>query len=626
MRCAEDNNMKEKIKKQAFTYIEVIIAMVLLCFLYVVTTKVIQHNLEAKVPVYVYNLYKNLNNGVVLLNKEIITTANEQQSGTDPSDPSNPNPGGGNNIKSVEDALRKMDSKKYCEVFAKDVNTVGKIDCDKSAAEKPLYKEDFRVEYDCTRDYQFSVNSNGEYSEAFIPLLTSNFVKCIENTGYAETVYCNATPTLSISNLLISNTGREYPYTCNRTSSNLDQDRQPYDIDEKPDLDSSIITSNNIRLNFITLESDKVQANYNLHANINQDDICPAITFGQSDYSCSLQKYKSSAIYGQKKGESSFDTTKTLASLGLMSVVDDNIYGTVKSGNNTCQLKNTLNTASIFVKWMNEVGQWTDSRTLFTSGLSALPITTSLKLPTLSASATCNDYLTYVGKIRELSAQSAQSAATVSAPLPTSQIHVSRLKNVYSNVKYYYYGKVTITPKLNRFNEYYTKWNNFFTNNTQFAKETLSAVNISEQGEGVINGEPSNNNQSYLAHFIYATIDAPLSEGVIGENVFAFEHFGSKIIPVGKLANDPNTPLKFNIITRNPSTKKIEKVNNKPLTFCEAMQYTGEKFSDFCGCKNAANEAVTQYTPIPESKCNNQFGCKIQPISPSTSSPKLKLF
>ena len=298
--------MKEKIKKQAFTYIDVIIAMVLLCFLYVVTTKIIQHNVEAKVPVYVYNLYKNLNNGVVLLNKEIITTANEQQSGTDPSDPSNPNPGGGgnggttggeNNIKSVEDALRKMDSKKYCEVFAKDINTVGKIDCDKSAAEKPLYKEDFRVEYDCLRDYKFSVNANGQYSEAFTPLLTSNFVKCIENTGYAETVYCNATPTLSISNLLISNTGKEYPYTCNRTSSNLDQDRQPYNIDEKPDLDSSIVTSNNIRLNFITLESDKVQANYNLHANINQESICPAITFGQSDYSCSLKKYKSSAIW-----------------------------------------------------------------------------------------------------------------------------------------------------------------------------------------------------------------------------------------------------------------------------------------------------------------------------------------
>ena len=623
--------MKEKIKKQAFTYIDVIIAMVLLCFLYVVTTKVIQHNLEAKVPVYVYNLYKNLNNGVVLLNKEIITTANEQQSGTDPSDPSNPNPGGGgnggttggeNNIKSVEDALRKMDSKKYCEVFAKDVNTVGKIDCDNSAAEKPLYKEDFRVEYDCTRDYQFSVNSNGEYSEAFTPSLTSNFVKCIENTGYAETVYCNATPTLSISNLLISNTGREYPYTCNRTSSNLDQDRQPYDIDEKPDLDSSIVTSNNIRLNFITLESDKVQANYNLHANINQESICPAVqALENSDILCQASnKRDDKETYLQVSKDK-----KSWAGSNHLTLKNDFTYGTISVNNLKCSAK-FVSTNTAGVNFTNSSGR-TSYTTMFNAS-NITPLPEELSFQVTSPHDSCEEYIVYAKKIiDDLTNPKNSSRRGYASDTINSGVKLYDMGYRYSRYSTIVYLTAQLkSTSLDRFNEYYTKWNNFFTNNTQFAKETLSAVNISEQGEGVINGEPSNNNQSYLAHFIYATIDAPLSEGVIGENVFAFEHFGSKIIPVGKLANDPNTPLKFNIITRNPSTKKIEKVNNKPLTFCEAMQYTGEKFSDFCGCKNAANEAVTQYTPIPESKCNNQFGCMIQPISPSTSSPKLKLF
>ncbi|UKI42013.1 MAG: hypothetical protein L6V95_03130 [Candidatus Melainabacteria bacterium] len=108
----------------------------------------------------------------------------------------------------------------------------------------------------------------------------------------------------------------------------------------------------------------------------------------------------------------------------------------------------------------------------------------------------------------------------------------------------------------------------------------------------------------------------------MGKNIFVFEQFGSKIIPVGYLANNQNTPLKFDVITRNPETFKIEKVNYKngmekrPLTFCEAMKYTGEKFSQYCGCKDANGKIVTQYTKI--ATCDNKFGCIIRPVQPSS--------
>ena len=101
----------------------------------------------------------------------------------------------------------------------------------------------------------------------------------------------------------------------------------------------------------------------------------------------------------------------------------------------------------------------------------------------------------------------------------------------------------------------------------------------------------------------------------MGKNIFVFEQFGNKIIPVGYLANNQNTPLKFNVITRKLDSFKIEKVNEKPLTFCEAMKYTGEKFSQYCGCKDANDQIVTQYTKI--ATCDNKFGCIIMPVKAS---------
>ncbi len=65
----------------------------------------------------------------------------------------------------------------------------------------------------------------------------------------------------------------------------------------------------------------------------------------------------------------------------------------------------------------------------------------------------------------------------------------------------------------------------------------------------------------------------------------------------------------------------MERVNyyagmeKRPLTFCEAMKYTGEKFSQYCGCKDANDQIVTQYTKI--ATCDNKFGCIITPVKAS---------
>ena len=47
-------------QKSGFTFVEVLFVIILVSFLYIVTMKVIEHNLDQKVSVYVYNLYNNL--------------------------------------------------------------------------------------------------------------------------------------------------------------------------------------------------------------------------------------------------------------------------------------------------------------------------------------------------------------------------------------------------------------------------------------------------------------------------------------------------------------------------------------------------------------------------------------
>ncbi|UKI40880.1 MAG: hypothetical protein L6V95_12310 [Candidatus Melainabacteria bacterium] len=65
-------------------------------------------------------------------------------------------------------------------------------------------------------------------------------------------------------------------------------------------------------------------------------------------------------------------------------------------------------------------------------------------------------------------------------------------------------------------------------------------------------------------------------------------------------------------------------MEKRPLTFCEAMKYTGDKFSQYCGCKDGDKVIVTQYSQM--AVCNNKFGCMIKPVQPSNVAPKFKLF
>ena len=103
------------------------------------------------------------------------------------------------------------------------------------------------------------------------------------------------------------------------------------------------------------------------------------------------------------------------------------------------------------------------------------------------------------------------------------------------------------------------------------------------------------------------------------KNIFVFQQFKNKIIPVGYLANDRNSPLKFNVYTR--ATKKegypIVRIGERNMTYCEAMSYVGGKVSEYCGCKDVNGNIVTEFEESTE--CGT-LGCDLRAVRPNFKS------
>ena len=74
-------------------------------------------------------------------------------------------------------------------------------------------------------------------------------------------------------------------------------------------------------------------------------------------------------------------------------------------------------------------------------------------------------------------------------------------------------------------------------------------------------------------------------------------------------------------------------MEKRPLTFCEAMLYTGDKFSPYCECPHPTIKGktlelrdgyynwydATNFKGTMKAKrdaCDNKFGCIISPVKP----------
>ncbi len=619
---SENKNKANKIdikEINGFTFVEVILVMALISFLYIVTMKVIQHNLDQKVPVYVYNLYKNLDNESKLLTKKLIEEANSSEGGGS---------GSNSNKKTIDDVLKGMNAKTYCQAFANDANLIGDADCENSIKNIETSKSESKsLTYNCQRTYKFNVYSDGKYNETFTPSYDANLPQCKDNQNFDDdTISCNAKPTEKIANLMLNNTQNYHTYICGNKSETVDNnetkpDVATFSIDTKQKIQKSLKTTNNVHLNFVTLkqENSKTFIKYNLNAIINQDEICPVISRAKFNTSNAITCSINFSTYNLS-GKS--DTTNDIMykrrpyffhCLKTTGFLKPTLPGTHMEENGPYGLSATIpqitQTCAGYIKHAKEMSKFKEidftdykEKKLWNGKV---------------ASINCNSY------IEKNENKKIIQDCTMEPP-------ASNIALLYINVKLN--SKTILDSDSQKFNHkgYYTKWDTFFNTKENgkyiFTKETKAAItpdnSLKEGSVETTLGKTSSNINDYLAHFIYATIDTSFEKGEMGKNIFVFEQFGSKIIPVGYLANNQNTPLKFDVITRNQDSFKIEKANYKngmekrPLTFCVAMKYTGEKFSQYCGCKDANDKIVTQYTKI--ATCDNKFGCIIRPVQPSS--------
>ena len=619
-----------KYKKLAFTFVEVMIVMALISFLYVMTTKVIQHNLDAKASSYVYNLYKNLESENVFVAKKLLNQANnnnassgEDSNGDSSNEGNNNNGTGSENVttnKSIDEVLKQTDAKSYCNAFTKDLNLIGNADCEKSSrAQNAVTSHTNESNYNCSRTYNFVVNDDGTYSEIMSPKLEEASTTCEENSDFSsDNIICKASPKTSIEGLLIDNTKNMYAYSCTKIKNdgeddesidedeNQSENENTFDIDVKPqNFGNSLKTANNIHLNFVTFISpnDKYKPIYKLSTtSISQEAICPAVT--------------------RAKLLSSVSKTCSFSS-------DSNQYGTNKYyyvSQNQCNANSYDYYAYSQVVGTFYAKQKSNNKFIVAGDCKNWDLSANYNAFSLSGS-TCQSYLNYAKNFNVNSNSFSKENSVLHKCLLTTGANWS--KTGYKSATFYTKVYNIKYENFDALKAYYIKWNNFFTKNPDIPKETKAAIDIEGQGEGIVDDievrEVENKNGGgHIAHFIYASIDTPFSEAQIGKNLFVFEQFKDKIIPVGYLASNANTPLKFNVITRDPQTMKIKTLNSKPLTYCEAMKYTGQDFSQYCNCKDESGKVVTKYD-IDES-CNNNFGCMIKAVRTTATPSKFRLF
>ena len=87
--------------------------------------KVIQHNVEQKTALYVYYLYKNLENESQILTKKVLADPNVILEDKDLLTETKRD-------KAMQKVLQNIDAKKYCELFANDINVTGKVNCEEN--------------------------------------------------------------------------------------------------------------------------------------------------------------------------------------------------------------------------------------------------------------------------------------------------------------------------------------------------------------------------------------------------------------------------------------------------------------------------------------------------------------
>ena len=562
--------------------------MALIAFLWILAIKVISHNKEGKVPLYVYYLYKGLSNNNVNMQEQLLKRSQ-------------------NEGKKIEEIIKELDDESYCNVFASGLNVIGSYDCTNGNS----FIKDLssgvgeNKEINCSREYKMVIDMDLNVIESIIPENNPSLSKCEE----FKSSICRYKPEIKVNTLLIDNTKDYQAYECDNIvleKNNITESNSGYVLPKfNNPFKSPIKLINNIELGILSL--DEVSTKYNFKVKIDKMGIsayCGIFYFENIEKTNPESEFN----YGFKKIEFSNPGYDALI---LYKNYDDYVnfitgFGLISNANNGVNV------------YLGDSNSPYYARAIY-SFLGATDININI-----------------INKYGQNALNDAKNCKTLDCDTPYYKRNFSYLidNNYYEkylleidNYGYSVWMTRLIIPFSQAIFPLYNHTSNILSLCNRFANLCNGSHNgypyefndyKSNSNKGTYN-EGSIEKTQTAERLIYAAIDTTFEKGEMDKNIFIFEHFEDKIIPVGYLANNENTPLKFDVITRDPVTFKIKKVNDKPLTYCEAMEYTGEKFSKYCECKDKNEKVITQYEEIKDSSCENTFGCMIRPVKPSIS-------
>ena len=562
-------------KIKGFSLSEVIIVLVIISIILISIFGVFKYVLNNKVAYYVYNFYNELQYINKALEKNLRKNNQEYKD------------------QLFTSILQKINAEEYCSAIADSINTIDKVDC-KSSSNNGTFQEKLNkdVEYNCSRIWDIKIDDNG-----LVAGLTPDqqYSNCQDITSLADALNCNATPTSIISDAVINNTKYTYTYVCTKEKKVEEENTESllsFNVDSKLGIAGNIKTANNINLAFLSFDNAQtLNVKYNLNTTLSQDHICPA--FDTHSYNCSYSNESWNSDYWNSY--SGGGNTHFL----------NYITPTLTKKNNQC-VYNKLGAKFKFklcaYRGRNYVC-WDDSNYYSDDG-------NTRSYPDNISS--CNERL--------MAARVRKDTNKLTSNKYTTQKRTGEFSNKCKNIRGNFWLKsnhkivYSYDDTVKQYyDKYYKKWNNFFTNYGVAQQERI-AINGVTYLEGSVESKISENVNT--KHFIYAAIDKDFSKAEMKKDIFVFEQYGDKIIPVGYLANDKNSPLKFNVYTRSAQTGHLSRVA-RDITYCEAMSYVGGKVSEYCGCKDGKGNIVTEFEK--HDSCGT-LGCDLRAVKPNFKS------
>ena len=602
-------------KHYGFSLAELIVVILVAAIIVVFTLKLINNSAKNKTALSLYYLYNQLQHA----NKTVVETLRKSK----------------DDYKDYlqETILADVDSKTYCQAFADSVNTSGDIDCNKTTdgdieVTFPLDEPVSPYIYNCNADIFKKVDDDGNLYITSTVKYDQNMALCKEMKNYLPNFYCQASTDLLGLDFMFEGEEETAP---NYFFCQVDQASNAFEVAGVADVVefdkvSSFKTFNNIYLNGKKV-STTAPVEMNFKKTVTTDPICDFL-YNFYEFWQVKHSYHRTVVSGDDTACRNIGTGNCSSPRSPAIGVWFNGQGVKDNASIVTSLSETNSNYMLNI--------YGDVLYPFPEIYAGLAGTTgyynSDSVHNLCIPGNCSEHIGLLSSFTPSLAVNCNSFLNLSLDsynednnnvTKRTEYTFAARSNTPDGMKSWSFGDeiitVTFLSKIEIFNfsefqKWQTKWRNYFKKYQLPRKQEKQKV----EDKQVTVAQDSENKltMKYAKHFIYASIGKPFDKAQLGKDIFIFEHFDGKIVPVGDLANDTNSPLRFHIYKHNTTTNKIERIVTQPdsLSYCQAMKIAGGEVSPYSQCKENS-KLITKFEP--DVQCKDGFGCYIKAVKPS---------